>query len=145
VRIMSQLIMIVAVGGFVGLSMPRTSAANPSAESVPVEIVHENGRFTGQLMVSLQGTARKSKVTWNGTIRNDSGHPIFRATFCINAFDSSDQPISPPDGQCVLRMWGTNWQAGAALNFKGKQDIRFGDEKTPIEAARFDIKPLEVF
>lgn len=112
---------------------------------VAVEITHERGSFSGQLTVSLEGSLNKAKVTWNATIRNTSPHKIFRVTFCVNAFDSADQQIKPGGDECVLRLWGSNWEPRMPLNFKGKQNIKISDQKTPVQVAKYKITATEVF
>jgi hypothetical protein len=65
--------------------------------------------------VSINGSMNKAKATWNATIRNTSQTKIFRVTFCVKAFDSSDQEIKPGGNECVIRLWGSNWEPGAPL------------------------------
>lgn len=112
---------------------------------VPVEINHEKGSFSGQLSVSLNGSMNKAKTEWNATVRNTSPHKIFRVTFCVKAFDASDQQIKPGGNECVLTLWGNNWQPGASLNFKGKQNIKISDDKAPVQVAKYTIAATEVF
>jgi hypothetical protein len=116
--------------------------ANPQ---VPVEITHEKGSFSGQLSVSLNGSMNKAKVEWNAAIRNTSAHRIFRVTFCVKAFDTADQQIKPGGSECVLTLWGSNWEPGAPLNFKGKQNIKISEEKTAVQMAKYTIAATEVF
>jgi len=97
---------------------------------VAVQITHERGSFSGKLTVSLEGSMNKARTSWNATIRNTSPHKIFKVTFCVKAFDSSDQQIKPGGDECVLRLWGSNWEPGLPLNFKGKQNVKFTGEKT---------------
>ena len=115
------------------------------ARQVPVEIAHEKGSFSGQLSVSLNGSMDKAKAEWNAAIRNTSAHRIFRVTFCVKAFDASDQQIKPGGGECVLTLWGSNWQPGVPLNFKGKQNIKISEERTPVQVAKYTVTATEVF
>lgn len=122
-------------------------AVDTPPTTVPVAIKHEKGSFSGQLAMSLTGSMNKAKATWNATITNTSPHQIFRVTYCVKAFDASDQQIKPGGTQeCILRMWNTSaWQAGSALIFKGNQNIKISDEKTLVQVRRFTIEPIEVF
>jgi hypothetical protein len=126
------------------LVVPLWSADTPT-QQVPVQITHEKGSFSGQLSVSFDGSMNKAKVQWNATIRNTSNHTIFRATFCVKAFDASDQQIKPGGNECVITMWGNNWQPGASLNFKGKQNIKISDQKVPVQVAKYTMVATEVF
>jgi hypothetical protein len=110
-----------------------------------VEIRHEKGSFSGQLSVSLSGFMNKAKAEWNATIRNTSPHKVFRVTFCVKAFDAADQQIKPGGNECVLTLWGSNWQPEAPLNFKGKRNIKISDDKTPVQVARYTVAATEVF
>ena len=112
---------------------------------VPIEITHEKGSFNGQLSVSLNGSMNKVKAEWNATIRNTSAHKIFRVTFCVKAFDATDHQIKPGGNECVLTLWGSNWQPGAPLNFKGKQNIKINNEKAPVQVAKYTVTATEVF
>jgi hypothetical protein len=123
---------------------PMWGVDSPSRQ-VPVEITHEKGSFSGQLAVSLNGSMNKARATWNATIRNTSQSKVFRVTFCVKAFDASDQEIRPGGNECVLRLWGSNWEPGAPLNFKGNQNIKISDEKTPVQVAKYMITATEVF
>jgi hypothetical protein len=40
---------------------------------------------------------------------------------------------------------GNNWQPGAPLNFKGKQNIKITEDKTPVQVAKYTIETTEVF
>jgi hypothetical protein len=110
-----------------------------------VEVTHEKGSFSGQLSVSLSGSMNKARTEWNATIRNTSPHKIFRVTFCVKAFDAADQQIKPGGNECVLTLWGSNWQPGAPLNFKGKQNVKLSEAKTPIQVAKYTVAATEVF
>ena len=112
---------------------------------VPVEIAHEKGSFNGQLSVSMNGSLNKAKVEWNATIRNTAAHRIFRVTFCVKAFDAADHQIKPGGNECVLTLWGSNCEPGAPLNFKGKQNIKITEDKTPIQVAKYSVDATEVF
>lgn len=120
-------------------------SADTPPSIVPVEIKHEKGSFSGQLTVTLNGVMNKANAQWNGTIRNTSPHKVFRATFCVKAFDSSNQEIKPDGDECVLRMWGNNWAPGSPLTFKGKQNIKISEEKTLVQVAKYTITATEVF
>lgn len=123
---------------------PLWGADSPTRQ-IPVEIMHEKGSFSGQLSVAIGGSMNKAKAEWNATIRNTSPHKIFRATFCIKAFDAADQQIKPGGAECAITLWGNNWQPGASLNFKGKQDIKISDDKVPVQVAKYTITATEVF
>ena len=112
---------------------------------VPVEIAHEKGSFNGQLSVSINGSLNKAKIEWNATIRNTADHRIFRVTFCVRAFDATDQQIKPGGNECVLTLWGGNWEPGAPLNFKGKQNIKITEQKTPVQVTKYSVSATEVF
>ena len=113
--------------------------------SIPVEITHDKGSFGGQLSVSVSGSMNKAKAEWNATIRNTSSHKIFRVTFCVKAFDSADQQLKPGGNECVLTLWGSNWQPGGPLTFKGKQNIKISEDKAPVQVARYTVAATEVF
>lgn len=87
----------------------------------------------------------KARAEWNATIRNTAPHRVFRATFCVKAFDSAYQQIKPGGDECVLRLWGSNWKPGTPLNFKGKQNIKIGEAKAPVQVAKYTIAATEVF
>jgi hypothetical protein len=123
---------------------PMWGVDSPTRQ-VPVEITHEKGSFTGQVSVSLNGPMNKAKAEWNATIRNTSPHKIFRVTFCVKAFDAADQQIKPGGNDCVLTLWGSNWQPGTPLNFKGKQNIKISDDKAPVQVAKYTVAATEVF
>ncbi|HEU0138394.1 MAG TPA: hypothetical protein VFQ79_01730, partial [Bryobacteraceae bacterium] len=89
--------------------VPMWGVGTPTRQ-VPVEITHEKGSFSGQLAVSLNGNMNKAKAEWNATIRNTSANKIFRVTFCVKAFDAADQQIKAGGNECVLTLWGSNWQ-----------------------------------
>lgn len=112
---------------------------------VPVEISHEKGSFSGQLSVSLNGSMNKAKVEWNATIRNTAPHKIFRVTFCVKAFDTADHQIKPGGSECLLTMWGSNWEPSTPLIFKGKQNIKISEEKVPVVVAKYTVAATEVF
>ena len=129
---------------FMVMVAPMCGVDSPTRR-VAVEITHEKGSFSGQLSVSLNGSMSKAKVEWNATIRNTSPRKIFRVTFCVKAFDAADQQIKPGGNECVLTLWGSNWEAAVPLNFKGKQNIRISDDKTPVQVAKYTIAATEVF
>jgi hypothetical protein len=120
-------------------------AVDSPARQLPVEITHEKGTFSGQLSISVDGTKNKAKATWNGTIRNTSPHRIFRVTFCVKAFDSSEQEIRSGGDECVLRIWGNSWAPGVPLNFNGKQNIWISKDKVPVHVAKYTIAVTEIF
>jgi hypothetical protein len=134
-----------AVSLFLLLTILPSWGADSSFRQVPVEITHEKGSFSGQLSVSLSGNLNGAKAEWNGTLRNTSGHKIFRVTFCVQAFDSGNQQLRPGGNECVLTMWGSNWQPGGTLNFKGKQSIKISNEKVPVQVAKYAVVATEVF
>ena len=117
---------------------------DPSARQVPVEIMHEQGSFNGQLSISLYGSMNKAKTEWSATLRNTSQHKIFRVTFCVKAFDDSDRQIKPGGNECVLTLWGNNWQPGASLTFKGRQNIKISDDKVAVHVAKYTVAAIEV-
>lgn len=119
--------------------------ADTQIRQIPVEILHEKGSFSGQLSVSLIGSMHKSKAEWDATIRNTSPHQIFRVTLCVKAFDTADRQLRPGGNECVIMLWGSNWQAGASLHFKGKQNIKISEEKAPILVAKYTVVASEVF
>lgn len=114
-------------------------------KQVPVEIAHEKGTFSGQMSVSLNGPMNKAKAEWNATIRNTSPHRIFRVTFCVRAFDAADQQIKPGGSDCALSLWGSNWEPGASLSFKGKQNIKVSDDKSILQVSKYAIVATDVF
>jgi hypothetical protein len=120
-------------------------AADVPLRQVPGEITHEKGSFSGQLSVSVIGPMNKAKTEWNATIRNTSPHKIFRVTFCVKAFDASDQQVKPGGNECLLTLWGSNWQPGTPLNFKGKQNVKISDDKAPVQVAKYTVAATEVF
>lgn len=85
------------------------SAADVPLTQVPVSLTDEKGSFTGSMSVSLDGKMDSVKVKWNGTIKNTSPHRIFRVTLCFKAFDAAGKQITAGEEQCVLRLYGTNW------------------------------------
>jgi hypothetical protein len=127
------------------LPMTLTRGIDSPSRQVPVEITHEKGSFIGQLSISISGSQNKAKTEWNATIRNTSQHKIFRVTFCVEAFDPAEQQIKPGGNECVLTLWGSNWEPGTPLTFKGKHNVKISDEKGPIEVARYTIAATEVF
>lgn len=133
-----------AVFGVLTLATLSWGADSPM-QQVPVEITHEQGSFNGHLSVSLDGTFNKAKTQWNATIRNTSPHRIFRATFCIKAFDAAGKQIMPGGNECVLTLWGNNWEHGVPLNFKGKQNFKISEQKTPVQVAKYTVEATEVF
>ena len=76
--------------------LASTLLALPNLPSiqVPITINHEKGSFQGSVTVTTRGTHKKTTVAWNGVIRNTSSHRVFRATFCLKAFDNQDQQIT---------------------------------------------------
>lgn len=134
-----------ALSLFLMLTVAPLWGVDSPTRQVPVEITHEKGSFNGSLSVSLNGSMNKAKAEWNATIRNTSPHRIFRATFCIKAFDTADQQIKPGGAECAITLWGYNWQPGASLNFKGKQNIKISNDKVPVQVAKYTITATEVF
>ena len=116
-----------------------------ATQQVPVEIAGQNGSFSGTLTISIDGSWKKARTEWNATIRNTSPRKTYRVTFCVQAFDASDQQIKPGEAECVLTLWGRNWEPGASLTFKGKQDVKFRDDPNPIQIVRYTISATEVF
>jgi len=127
------------------LRVPQMFGADATTTQVPVTIAHEKGNFNGQLTVSLKGSMNKAKVEWNATIRNTAAHRIFRVTFCVKAFDSAQEQIKPGGNDCVLTLWGSNWDPGVSLNFKGKQNIRISDATTTVQATKYVVAVTEIF
>ena len=70
---------------------------------------------------------------------------MFRVTFCVKAFNVSGQQIKPGEQECVIRLWGSNWEPGKQLVFKGDQKIRLNDEKSPLQVSKYTIDAIEVF
>ena len=130
---------------FLFLLVCMVHAADPPPQQVSVDIRHDKGSFSGQLTISLDGSMNKANVAWNATIHNMSSQQYFRVTFCIRAFDASGTQITPGGEDCLVRLWGTNWQRGAPLTFKGKQNIKIGDAKTPVQAAMYTVSILKIF
>jgi len=131
-----ELALLIALGSLSGAEILK---------DVPVEIKHEKGSFNGKLAVAVSGSMNKAKAEWNATIRNTSPSKIFRATFCVKAFDVTNQQIAPGGNECVLTLWGSNWEPGAPLSFKGKQNIKINEEKTPVQVINYTIVATEVF
>jgi hypothetical protein len=127
------------------LSVAPIWGVDSPTRQVPVEINHEKGSFSGQLSVAVSGSMNRAKAEWNATIRNTSSNKIFRVTFCVKAFDATDQQIKPGGNECVLTLWGSNWQPGVSLNFKGKQNIKISDDKAPLQVAKYTVAATEVF
>jgi hypothetical protein len=127
------------------LSVAPMYGIDSPSRRVPVEITHEKGSFSGELSVSLNGSMNKARVDWNAAIRNASTHRIFRATFCVKAFDTAGEQIKPGGAECLLTMWGNNWEPGATLSFKGQENIKISEEKTPVQVAKYTITATEVF
>lgn len=109
-----------------------------------MEITHERGSFSGQLFVSLTGSMNKAKADWNAAIRNTSPRRLFEASLCVKAFDSAGQQLKPGGNECVLVFATSNWDPGVSLNFKGKQNFKISDQKTPIQVARFTVTAAQV-
>jgi len=130
-RLMMRMLILMSLFGL------SAYAVDVPSTQVPVEITHEKGSFNGQLSVSMNGSLNKAKVEWNSTIRNTATHRIFRAAFCVKAFDDADQQIKPGGNECVLTLWGSNWEPGVPLTFKGKQNIKITEEKTPVKVAKY--------
>jgi hypothetical protein len=120
-------------------------AGDTPFRQVFVEISNDKGSFSGQLSITLNGAMNRAKAEWNATIRNTSPNKIFRVTFCVKAFDATDQQMKPAGNECVLTLWGSNWQPGAPLTFKGKQNIKISDDKTPVQVAKYTVTATEVF
>jgi hypothetical protein len=119
--------------------------AADSSKKIPIEITHENGAFKGQFAVSMTGTLDKAKTEWNGSIKNTSDHKLFRAEFCVRAFDESGAQIKPGGEDCIINLWGWNWAQGVSLNFKGKRDVKVSEEKAPIAISKFTVTAKDVF
>lgn len=125
------------------MAVPLMAVESPMRQMVvPVRITTEKVSFNGQLTVALGGTLNKARIEWDGAMRNASMRNLFRVTFCLQAFDDTNQPLGRP---CILTMWGNQWQSGASLSFKGKQKIKISDDHAPIHAANYMISVIEVF
>jgi hypothetical protein len=135
---------IKAVSAFLALATSSLWAVDSPTRQVPVEISQNNGSFSGNVSVSLSGSMNKARVEWNSTIRNTSAHKVFRVTFCLRAFDASEQQIMPGGNDCVLTLWGSNWQPGMPLSFKGKQNIKISDDKAEVKVAKYTIAATEI-
>ena len=120
-------------------------AEDITSVQVPVEIKHEKGSFSGQILILVNGPMNKTKAEWNATIRNTSPHKIFRATICVKAFEAADQQLKPGGSECVLTLWGSNWLPGATLNFKGKQNFKISDDKVRVHVLKYAVSATEVF
>ena len=116
-----------------------------SSRHVPIDLTHENGTFAGELTVSMTGNLNKAKTDWNGHIKNTSAHKLFRADFCVRAFDASGQQVKPSGEDCIINLWGWNWAQGASLSFKGKQDVKVSDDKVPLTISKFTVAVKNVF
>ncbi len=119
-------------------------AANAPFQEVPVDITHERGSFSGKLSISLGGSMNRARAECQATIRNTSPQKIFRATFCVRAFDAAGDQLKPGGEDCVLRLWGTNWQPDVQLSFKGHQDIKISENRVPLQVAKYTITATEV-
>ncbi len=93
----------------------------------------------------MKGTMNKAKTEWNGTLKNTSDHKIFRADFCIRAFDGSGQQVKPNGEDCVISVWGWNWPQGASVKWKGDQNIKISEEKTPVSVSKYTMTAKEVY
>ena len=147
-RHMANTIRFLVVAGLIGAGGEAFSAVPTNNMSVSVAIDHEKGSFAGMLGITLKGTFNKANLRWNGSVKNTSPHRIFRAAFCMKAFDADDNVIQVQDTSetCLLRFWGTKWEAGAPLNFKGKQNIRIAPgNKAVVQVSRYEISATEVF
>lgn len=119
-------------------------AADVPPVMVSVDTKHAKGSFNGTGAMSIDGSMNKAKVTWYATIRNTSPRKVFRAMFCVKAFDSSNRQITPGGEQCAIRLWANEWQPGAALQFKGDQKVKIGEGKEAVHATRFEVEAVEV-
>jgi hypothetical protein len=126
------------------LSTVRIWGADPPLQQTPFEISTGQWTFSGHLATALSGHMNKAKVTWSATIRNTSQSKIFRARFCVKAFDASDQEISGKGQECVLWLTANDWEPGTPLTFNGRQTIRLSRKNTPVEAAKYTIAAVEV-
>jgi PEGA domain len=117
-----------------------------SSRQVPVDIKHENGSFKGELSVSIGGSLEKTKVEWNGTVQNTSPHKVFRATFCLKAFDSADHEINVAGSGCIVTFLGEQFQPGMSLVLRGKRhNIKISNDKAPVQVTKFAVVATEVF
>lgn len=122
-----------------------TAGAAEELKTIPVEIAHEKAKFSGQMGISLSGTMDKAKVEWDATIRNLAGKRLFRVTFCVKAFAADDRELKPAGNDCALTLSANNWEYGAPLTLKGKQNIKISDEKAQVQVVRYVIAATEVF
>ena len=56
-----------------------------------------------------------------------------------------DRQIKPGGNECAIVLWGTNWQPGASLTFRGKQNIKINEDRAPVQVAKYTISATEVF
>lgn len=127
---------LMALGLLSGAEVPK---------NLSVEVKHDNAEFRGTLAIAMIGSMSKAKLEWYGTLRNASLKKIFRVTLCVKAFDEANQQIKPGGSECILTLWGSNWAPGAALNFKGKQNIKVSDDKSPVRVAAYTVGVTELF
>jgi hypothetical protein len=133
-----------------GLALATTiiliaAPAEPATQKLDVYIKGRLASFDGQIGVSLLGHMGDARAKWNGSIRNTSSITLFRATFCIKAWDLNGAQIRPGQDECVIRMWANNWAPGTTLTFKGDQKIRIGEGKAEVRGAKFSIEIGEIF
>lgn len=127
------------------LTLTPTWGLDPPFQQVPVEISHEKGNFSGQLSIAVSGPMSKAKLTWAATIRNKSLTKTFRVTFCVKAFDDSGQQTNPGGDECILRLFGSNWDSDVTLTFKGNQNIKFSDDKALVHVSKWTVTATDVF
>jgi hypothetical protein len=111
-----------------------------------VTISDSSNRYTGQLLVALDGEMNKAEVEWVGTLRNVSELAITNTDFCVEAYDGSGFQFAPEKswGRCVVTFRASDWEPGTSRHFEGHQLLKFSHSHKPVDAVRFVLVAKQV-
>jgi hypothetical protein len=116
-------------------------------QQIPVEITHGKIALTGRILLSIEGSMNKAKMTWDVSIRNTSDHKVYKVAFCVKAFGASGEIKRTDKGGekgCIFQPWKRLWEPGTSLTIKRKTNVKFSEDRTTVRVTKFTVTIAEL-
>lgn len=116
-----------------------------NSQRVPFSIEHEKGSFEGELHISVKGRMRKVTTTVEGGIRNTSPHKIYRAIFCVSAFDDQGTSLNRKDETCFFTLVGSWGAPDQVVHLDEKEKFQLiPKSKEIVRISKYTVEAIKV-
>lgn len=140
-----RLVLVVFVAIFSTGLLAFAKKMPTNSQRVPFSIEHEKGSFEGELHISVKGRMRRVTTTVEGAIKNKSPHKIYRAIFCISAFDDNGMSLNRKDEACFFTLLGSWGVPGEVVHFDTKQKFQLVPKsKEVVSISKYTVEAIKV-